>query len=366
MNLLKALEVSFRRMLIRLLRGFSRRSRPLPTDWDFDSSKFLFVRQDRIGDVLVSTPLFHAIKKRYPKAVLDVVLSPNNVMAIGNEQLVRTRWVYRKNPIAAIALIRRLRRQKYDFVIDLMDNPSATSTLLVLTSGGSWTIGLEKSNAYAYDIVVPLLSRTDVHIVERIAAILTVFGIEPIHERLQIRYETTKESDRRAEDLLRESRASTRQVVAINISAGSETRFWGIENYKSLLKKLRERIPTCSFLLLHKATDGTRAREIASAVPNVLVPPKTSFDEFAALIKHSDILITPDTAAVHLAAAFDIPSIVLYVQSDPTLRIWEPYGSLAECLVTPVDDLTTISVGQVVEAFERLQRRMESQDASHE
>ncbi len=366
MGLLKSLEVSVRKLLILSLRGFSRRARQFPTHSDFNSSKFLFVRQDRIGDVLVSTPLFYALKKRYPKAVIDIVLSPNNVMAIGNEYLIRSRWIYRKNPIAALTLVRRLRREQYDFVIDLMDNPSATSTMLVLASGGSWKIGLEKANAYAYDIVVPLLSRKDVHIVERIAAILTVFGVEPAHEMLKIRYETTKDSDDRAEELLHESRASGSKIIAINISAGSETRFWGIENYKSLLQKLRDLSPACSFLILHKGTDRTRACEIASASPNALVPPETSFDEFASLIKQSDILITPDTAAVHLAAAFDIPSIVLYVQSDPNLRIWAPYGTLAECLVTTVDDLTTISVGQVVEAFERLQRRIERGEASHE
>jgi ADP-heptose:LPS heptosyltransferase len=72
------------------------------------------------------------------------------------------------------------------------------------------------------------------------------------------------------------------------------------------------------------------------------------------MIKRSRYLITPDTAAAHLAAAFNIPAVVLYVQSDPSLRIWEPYGSRSECVVTDVDDLKSISVDRVVGAFRNI------------
>ena len=364
MKLLKSLEVSIRKLLLLLLRGFSRRRGSLPPDWDFGSSKFLFIRQDRIGDVLVSTPLFHAIHQTYPKAVIDVVMSPNNIMALENTSVVRKKWVYRKNVMAILALFRSLRREKYDFVIDLMDNPSATSTILALCSGGNWNIGLDKANAYAYDIAVPLRSRKEVHIVERLAAMLSVFKIQPDPEELRIQYQTTQESDRRARELLEEIRKTGRRIIAINISAGSEVRFWGVENYKRLIEKLREHVPTSVCLILHKASDAFRAREITSSLDQVIVPPQTSFDEFAALIQQSDILITPDTAAVHLAAAFNVPSIVLYVQSDPNLRIWEPYGSLSECLVTPVDDLSTISVSEVMDAFVRLERKIANEARS--
>ena len=74
MEVLKPVEIGFRRFLVWALGMLVKRSRPLPASVDFSSKKFLFVRQDRIGDVLVSTPLIHALKKRYPNATVDLTL----------------------------------------------------------------------------------------------------------------------------------------------------------------------------------------------------------------------------------------------------------------------------------------------------
>jgi ADP-heptose:LPS heptosyltransferase len=86
----------------------------------------------------------------------------------------------------------------------------------------------------------------------------------------------------------------------------------------------------------------------------LLSPETKTFDAFAAFVKSLRLLVTPDTSAVHLAAAFSIPSVVLYVQSNKDLRIWEPYGSESETLVTDVDDLTTIPPADVFAAIVRL------------
>ncbi len=351
----KNIEIAFRRFLIRLLSRLVRVQRPLPTEVDFGACKFLFVRQDRIGDVLVSTPLFHALKKRYPAATIDVLLSVNNHVALSNDPVIRKRWLYDKGVLSTIRMIREIRREKYDFVIDLMDNPSATSTVVCLLSGSRWNVGLEKENAYVYDIVVPLLSRKDTHIVDRIAQLLVPFGIDPGREDLRIRYTVADRSRRFANDVLKRVRQSPGKVVGINISAGHDVRFWGVDNFRALLSLLQRRIPHRQFLLLFKPAHKRLAREIAEGFRNVSVSPDTeSFDEFAALISLLGLIITPDTSAVHLAAAFGIPAVVLYVQSNKELRIWDPYGSPSINLVADVDDLRVIAPADVAEAAIRL------------
>ena len=75
------------------------------------------------------------------------------------------------------------------------------------------------------------------------------------------------------------------------------------------------------------------------------------------MIKRLSFLISPDTSAIHLASAFGIPSVVLYVQSDKSLRIWEPYGTEYEAVVTDVDNLSTIPVTDVQAALKKLIER---------
>lgn len=362
-SLLKGIERGFRRFLLKSLRLFSRPKTALPPGTDFNACKFLFIRQDRIGDVLVSTPLFHALRSAYPRAVIDVLLSTNNAFVLDHDPAIRRRWIYQKSPWKAIPVLRGIRKERYDFVIDLMDNPSATSTLVMLLANGKWNVGLEKENSYAYDIIVPLRSRKETHIIDRLAEILTVFRVSSDGPEFRVRYTTAGESDGFAARVLQEAGAAPR-CIGVNISAGTDARFWGIARYRSLLSLLKEHYSRFSLLILHKPSDRKRALEIAEGVPGSVVPPDMSFDQFAALIKRMDLLVTPDTSAVHLASAFSIPSVVLYVQSDRNLRIWEPYRSVCEAVVTHEEDLTAIDVATVFGAIQRVMQRIPAEKDS--
>ena len=357
-SFLKRIEILLRRFLIVVLGFFIRRRNQPAKINDFNSSKILFIRQDRIGDVLISTPIFAAIKAHYPSAIVDVLLSENNHFVLMNDPLIRKRWIYQKKITKVISLVRSIREEKYDFAVDTMDNPSVTSSLLCLLSGARWNVGIAKDNNYVYDITVPMLSRREIHIVDRIAQLLTPFQIDPKAEKISIRYFTSPESDNFAEVCLSANQLCKRPLIGINISAGGRARFWGIENYRALLSFITEKYPKLCPILLYQPSDKEEANKIVEHNGNVILSPVTkTFDQFAAFIKRLSFLISPDTSAIHLASAFNIPSVVLYVQSDKTLRIWEPYGTDYEVVVTDVDDLSTIPVTNVQVALMRLIER---------
>ncbi len=364
MEALKPIEIAFRRVLLRLLGLFIKRGRSIPSGFDFNSIKILFIRQDRIGDVLISTPLIYALKSHYPNAVVDFLLSSNNHFVLAHEPRVRKRWIYRKSVSDALRLVRLIRREQYDFVIDLMDNPSTTSTVICALAGGRWNVGLSKQNQYAYDIVLPLLSRKETHIIDRLAVLLTVFGIDPEQERLEVRYVAAEDSRRFARAFFEQYDFRGRFVVGLNISPADGVRFWGVDNFRLLIEKLLEQFPEFPILVLYQPRDRDQAEGIAKSFKRIILSPRTdSFDQFAALVQLIKILVTPDTSAVHLAAAFHVPSVVLYVQSNKDLRIWEPYGSLSETIVTDVDDLKTIPAERVFEAVNRLVEKIHAGQA---
>jgi ADP-heptose:LPS heptosyltransferase len=354
----KRIELWFRHLLMRILGIFFRRNNKLQNNIDFNICKILFIRQDRIGDVLISTPLFDVIKKHYPDAVLDVLLSENNYFVLENDPLIHKRWMYSKKFKSLCRLIKTLRNERYDFVIDLMDNPSATSTVLCLLINAKWNIGIQKSNQFVYDIAVPMLSRSETHIIDRISQLLIPFRIDPSAEKLTVRYSTSTESEKYADNYFKQNGIFPNPIIGVNISAGNKTRFWGIENFKNLLNHLSNEYQGYKLLLLYQPSDKKLAEIIANSDKSVAISPVTSsFDQFAAFVKRLLFLITPDTAAVHLASAFKIGTVVLYVQSNKSLRIWEPYGTDYESIVTNVDDLTRIPVKEVQDAFRKLVQR---------
>jgi len=355
----KYIEIGFRRLLISSLNRVFHRLSPFPASFDYNHSKFLFIRQDKIGDVLISTPLFAILKRHYPSAILDAMLSKHNQLVLANDPNIRKRWIYTKNIKAVLDMVNGIRREQYDFVIDLMDNPSATSTILCLLSGARWTVGIEKENDYAYDIKVPMLSRRDTHILDRIVQLLVPFGIDPKQETIAVRYVTSGNSKIITDSYLSSNEAHGKELIGINISAGTDVRFWGIKNFRGLVQRILKQFPTCIPIILFAPAHQDRAVEISEDLDGCLVSPLTkSFDEFAAFVERCSFLITPDTSAVHLAAAFGIPSVVLYVQSNKELRIWEPYGTDYEALIADIDNLSVIPVEKVFAAFSALYKRV--------
>ena len=361
-SFLKRIEIQVRRFLIFVLGFFIHRRNQVLETFDFRSSKILFIRQDRIGDVLVSTPIFASIKTHYPSATVDVLLSENNYFVLKNDSFIRKCWIYQKKVGKVISLMRSIRKEQYDFAVDMMDNPSVTSTLLCLLSGAHINVGIAKNNTYVYDMAVPMLSRRETHIIDRIAQLLIPFHIDPAAESLSLRYFTSPASDEFAKRWISLNHLNDCPLVGVNISAGGEARFWGINQYRSFLSFITERYPEFHIILLYQPTDITRANKIGEGNKDIVLSPVTNtFDQFAAMIKKLSFLVSPDTSAIHLASAFHIPSVVLYVQSDKSLRIWEPYKTDYEVVVADVDDLSTIQVSDVQTAFTKLIERYRAQ-----
>jgi ADP-heptose:LPS heptosyltransferase len=303
--------------------------------------------------------VFASLKDHYPAARIDVLLGMHNSFMLENDPAIGKRWIYRKKNIRAIVgAIASIRRERYDFVIDMMDNSSVTGTILSLLCDARRNVGLVKDNGFAYDISVPRHSRADSHIVDRTARLLAAFGIDPEREQLRIRYSVPAEAEIFASRFFLENHLDPKAVVGVNISAGSSARFWGTDNFRWLIAAITEKYPNLKVIVLFRPDDADHARAIAASHGNVLPSPLTgTFDQFAALINKTSFLVSPDTSAIHLASAFDIPTVIL-VHKDQ--RIWVPYHTDFEAVVTEIS-IPAIPFDAVFSAFECLYERTSRQ-----
>jgi len=327
-------------------------------DIDFHTAKILCLRQDAIGDVLVSTPVFSLLKKHYPTIIVDVLLSNRNYCILENSAAIRKRWLFEKNILKLIPLIIRLREERYDVVIDLFDTSSTTSIIMSKVVRAKYTLGFQRDTEEYYSCNIERPSTKHTHIVDRTVQLVTAFNIDLSRENIALSYSPSRTSVALVKDYLRSEDMTKNNILGINISAGDEARFWGIEHYRKLLQSIGKHHQGYSMLLLYKPEDYERARRIIEGIEHIhLMPVTQSFDQFAAFVKQLSILITPDTAAVHLASVFNIPAVVLYIHADQSLRLWEPYHTDYEVVVTNDTTLATIPVAQVYEAFNRLIHR---------
>ena len=108
--------------------------------------KILLVRLRLIGDVVFTTPAIRAIRRHYPDARITYVVEEEAAPVVrGNPHLDEV--IVLTSPRAAgrlradLAVIRRLRRERYDLAIDFHGGPR--SSLLTWASGAPERIGFE-------------------------------------------------------------------------------------------------------------------------------------------------------------------------------------------------------------------------------
>src|SRR5882762_9672903 len=178
---LKRLERSWNRLFIRVLGRLMPAAPSEKPDWGARPHRVLYLRHDKIGDMIVSTSLIDAIAKSHPTITLDVLASPANAPVLEGNPNVASVIVWDKaRPGGYSRLFRELRRARYDAVIDCMIlAPSTTTLLLMLASGARHRIGIGGGiNDFALTLRVPA-STTAVHHIEHSAVLATAFGVKP-------------------------------------------------------------------------------------------------------------------------------------------------------------------------------------------
>jgi heptosyltransferase-2 len=109
--------------------------------------KILVIQKKRIGDVLTSTIILEALKERYPNAELHYLIYENSYAVVKNNKFIDKIVVLdeksRKGKLAFLAFLFKIRKEKYDIVIDAYGKPN--SVILAWFSGAKKTISFEKS-----------------------------------------------------------------------------------------------------------------------------------------------------------------------------------------------------------------------------
>lgn len=314
-------------------------------------ARILLLRQDRIGDVLVSTPIIAAIRTRYPDATIGMVLSTNNTaVAYTVQPYIDRIHVFRKSIVDLVRLRRELGRSAYDVVIDLMDNSSSTSSLLIQGSCAPIAIGVDKENRRVYSHVVPLADRTVVHIVERIARVTWPLGFDIPREDL--RPTLPGVTPRTSVDP--HARPNQSYILGINISGSDLDRMYPesllVEVLHDVCSSFEAALTAGRLALMIMSAPHHRdiAARIGQQLGIVVLPPMPSFNDFAHAIGRCDMFLTPDTSAVHVAAAYGIPSVVLFAQDDRVLLPWYPYATRNWACIAHNAPLAAIPTSNVV------------------
>lgn len=350
---MKKIEYLFKNFLLGLLIFFSSLRRR--TQLKKEVQKILFIRLNKIGDALVATPLLHKIKSEL-RCIIYVLADKKNYFVFESNPCVDKVIIHCKSVRGIFEAIRFVSREKIDTVVDLHDDVSTTVSFIVALSKASNKFALEKENKKIFTGTVPRLNPISSHVVYRILEIGRLFGINipsQGNKDITIHYYPKEEAIKNTEQYIQKRFRENKFLVGVNISAGSKSRFWGVQNYRLLLNFLSEY--DVYSLVLCSPADLYLANEITSRIlsGNREVPffYSPTFDDFASIMSKLNLLFTPDTAAIHLASINRLPVFGIYVQYKTENLIWSPLNSDFEYIKTKEATLKNIGFDEVIEKF---------------
>lgn len=341
---MKFIEVYLKNIFLSFLLFLNRNNKLQKENYSIaPGDKVLFIRLNRIGDALVVTPLLSEIKNNAHVKVY-ILASRANRIIFEECSCVSKVIIFEKGLKDFFSLLKLIKQEKFSAIVDLHDDVSTTVTFLIALSKVPLKFGLRKSNSNIYTHTVEKPDPVKTHVIERNLALLKLFGVKYTKEKINILYQPKQDSLIRADNYLNNKFKEHNYLIGINISAGSEARFWGVDRYRQLLSFFKSY--GVNVLLLSTTRDLKHAIQIATKNEPIFYSP--SFDEFAAMISKLDFLFTPDTSTVHLASAFRIPMFGIYVQYNTDDLPWTPYQSQHEIVITKEPNFINLSFEDVI------------------
>ncbi len=276
--------------------------------------KFLIIQTAFIGDVVLATPLVEKLHRFFPDAQIDFVLRKGNEKLLSGHPYIRQVLVWDKKGSkyrGMFGLIRQLRRERYDWVINCQR--FAASGLLTFLSGAKKTAGFDKSPfAFSYSNHVPHRFGT---------------ADQPIHEverNLRLIEHLTDNSFERPRLYPSESDFEKMRQLA----AGKKyiciapTSVWFTKQFPAhKWVEVVQCMPAgCEVFLLGGKDDVEACETIRSAAKqsNVRnVAGQLSFLESAALMQGATMSYANDSAPVHIASAMNAPITAVFCSTIP-------------------------------------------------
>ncbi|GAA6325597.1 glycosyltransferase family 9 protein [Fusobacterium ulcerans] len=270
--------------------------------------KILFMRYDgKIGDMVINTLMFREIKKKYSHIEIGVVTKGGARIIIENNPNVDKIYEYQKDRKSIKKLASKITEEKYDLVIDFSEILRVNQMMLINLCRARFNMGLNKEEWDLFDISY---SKPEgyIHITEIYRRILEKLGITDITIGYELFFD--EEQKNKVDDLLRD--ITHKKIVVFNPFAASKHRDLNLENILKIGKIVLEDENNILIFIGEKRRKKELENVIKELGKDAIFPELENIMETSYLISKADLVITPDTSIVHIAAAFKRKLIAIY------------------------------------------------------
>jgi ADP-heptose:LPS heptosyltransferase len=299
-----------------------------------NAKKILFLRYDRIGDMIITTPVFRELKRVYPQIEISVLASKSNQLVLKNNPYIKNVYLNHKNNfLSDLWTLFYLRKNNFDVCIEFDHSviPHAIFRLIVIKP--KLVISVEKKGRYGvkgsqlklYDYYTQKESNS--HFRDIWLETLSPFSVQPNSNNYDLF--TTHSQNLLAKEFVNQFHNSF--LIGINLEGAVKGKKINYEDLERISVSLYQKYKDIQIIILstpnnfHNVKDHVKGMGLEYVTTSYKT--KTILD-VSALISHLDFIITPDTSIVHIASNYNKPIVSIHENNNDSYELFAPTSSL--------------------------------------
>lgn len=315
--------------------------------------KILVVKRDKVGDMLLTTPMLRRLREALPQASVDVLASDYNAWVLAGNPDVDSIWIYGRSRIGdrlslkgafqQAALAARLRVEGYDVAIAAQGESSPRATRRARWVGARRTIAyVAPGEPRVSDALAPPASG---HERDRMLELLRPLGIAPPDVPRDPVFNPPEDMLAKARSLLAARGLEAGRYVVIGLGARRAKRQPDAGQVRRWSEWLHREHGLATVLMWTPGAaenpvypgDDEVANAILAGAPAWLHPFRGPLWPAVGIAWLARTSVFPDSGLMHLAAASPGGVLGLFAQpeSSPPASRWGPLGARASWIEAP-------------------------------
>lgn len=290
----------------------------------------LIIHTAFIGDIVLSTALVSKIKKKYPDSNIYYLTTPLGREILRNNLKIKEIIVYDKRGkdkgfIAFISFVKRIRKLKID--VCLTPHRYLRSSILSFFSGAKIRVGYDIANlSFVFNKKIKYDNKK--HEVEKLLSF-----VDDKLERFELEVYPS-EKDRTKVDTILKNLSKNKKIILIAPGSKWFTKKWPEEYFRILIQNL---VKKDNFLIV--ISGGKEEKEINLNLDSKVLDLRGEITllELAELINRATLVVSNDSAPIHIASAF--PNTRILGIFGPTVKKFGFFPWSKNSKVFEVDDL---------------------------
>lgn len=304
-----------------------------------EPKKILIIKPSALGDIVHTLPVLSALRKSYPDArilwLVRTEFAPLlrshpylNDVILFDRKFLGTAWKSPKALGALLKLIRRLRKEKFDLIVDLQGLFRTAS--LGWLSGCKIRFGPHSKREFSHFFYTKAIKQnsTCAHAVDYYLRIAEAAGA--VGGDVEFVLPTNTEADKSIRQLLGRAVADGKNFAVLIPGSAHADKCWAAENFATLADRISERygLSVITVGTQGETSIGDEIKAEANA-PVINLGGKTDIPMLVELLRKAKLVVSNDTGPGQIAAALHVPLVMIFGRSNPA-RV-APY-SRPECI----------------------------------